>query len=90
MGNKLHVGNLSSSVGDSDLNQFFAPHGTVASAKVITDRLSGESKGFGFVEMGNDGEAQAAIAALNGKDCGGQAVTVAEARPRPEGARGHR
>lgn len=90
MGRKLHVGNLGAGVVDADLNQFFAACGTVESAKVITDRLSGQSKGFGFVEMSNDGEALQAVATLNGKDCGGQAVTVAEARPRPEGSRGGR
>ena len=90
MGKKLHVGNLGSSVGDSALNELFAPHGTVESAKVIMDRITGQTKGFGFVEMSSDAEAQTAIAMVDGKDCAGQNVTVAEARPRPEGGRGGR
>jgi len=68
----------------------FATHGTVQSAQVIMDRDTGRSKGFGFVEMGSDQEAQAAIAALNGKDVEGRALTVNEARPRAEGGRGGR
>src|SRR5437899_12306502 len=84
MGKKLYVGNLTYGVTDSTLEQMFAAHGTVQSAQVIMDRDTGRSKGFGFVEMGSDQEAQAAIAALNGKDVGGRALTVNEARPREE------
>jgi RNA recognition motif-containing protein len=88
MGKKLYVGNLAYSVSDSDLQQMFAPHGTVQSAQVIMDRDTGRSKGFGFVEMGSDQEAQAAIAALNGQDRDGRALVVNEARPRTEGGGG--
>ena len=84
MGKKLYVGNLTYSVSDSDLEQMFAAHGTVQSAQVIMDRDTGRSKGFGFVEMGSDQEAQAAIAALNGKDVDGRNLTVNEARPRED------
>ena len=84
MGKKLYVGNLAYGVTDSDLEAMFAAHGTVQSAQVIMDRDTGRSKGFGFVEMGNDQEAQAAIAGLNGKDKEGRALTVNEARPREE------
>jgi RNA recognition motif-containing protein len=84
MGNKLYVGNLSYSVTASQLEQLFAAHGTVTSAEVISDRDTGRSKGFGFVEMGSEQEAQAAIAALHGKDMEGRALTVNEAKPRPE------
>ena len=80
MARKLFVGNLSYKVGDSDLQQLFAPHGNVVSAQVINDRDSGRSKGFGFVEMGSDQEAQAAIAALNGTAVDGRNITVSEAR----------
>lgn len=80
MAKKLFVGNLSYKVGDSDLQQLFAPHGNVVSAQVITDRDSGRSKGFGFVEMSNDQEAQAAIGALNGTAVDGRNITVSEAR----------
>src|SRR4051812_13888146 len=79
MGKKLYVGNLGYGVTDSDLEKLFEPHGTVQSAQVIMDRDTGRSKGFGFVEMGSDAEAQAAIAALNGKDSGGRPLTVNEA-----------
>ena len=82
MGKKLYVGNMGYDVSSSDLEQLFTPHGTVQSAEVINDRTTGRSKGFGFVEMGSDQEAQAAIAALNGKDHGGRALTVNEAKPR--------
>jgi cold-inducible RNA-binding protein len=82
MGKKLYVGNLTYDVTSSDLEQLFAAHGTVESAEVIADRMSGRSKGFGFVEMSSPQEAQAAIDALNGKDHGGRVLTVNEARPR--------
>jgi len=81
MGNKLYVGNLPYSFGDQDMQQTFAPYGTVSSAKVMMDRDSGRSKGFGFVEMGSDAEAKAAIEALNGRDVGGRGLVVNEARP---------
>src|SRR5229473_5277628 len=90
MGKKLYVGNLAYSVGDSDLQQLFEAHGTVQSAQVIMDRDTGRSKGFGFVEMGSDQEAQAAITGLNGKEVEGRALTVNEARPKTEGGRGGR
>jgi RNA recognition motif-containing protein len=80
MGKKLFVGNLSYNVSDNDLHQLFAAHGNVASAQVIMDRDSGRSKGFGFVEMGSEQEAQAAISALNGTPLDGRNVTVSEAR----------
>jgi len=82
MGKKLYVGNLSYEVSSSDLEAMLAPHGTVQSAEVIMDRNTGRSKGFGFVEMDSDAEAQAAIAALNGQEHGGRALTVNEAKPR--------
>ena len=85
MGKKLYVGNLAYSVGDSELQQIFEAHGAVQSAQVIMDRDTGRSKGFGFVEMGSDQEAQAAISALNGKEVEGRALTVNEARPKTEG-----
>ena len=85
MGKKLYVGNLTYGVTDSSLEQLFAAHGTVQSAQVIMDRDTGRSKGFGFVEMSSDQEAQAAIAALNGKDVEGRALNVNEARPKTEG-----
>jgi len=88
MGKKLYVGNLPYGVADGDLQRLFEPHGTVESAQVIMDRDTGRSKGFGFVEMGSDQEAQAAIAALNGQDMDGRPLTVNEARPKPEGGRG--
>ena|SRR5690349_2645534 len=88
MGKKLYVGNLSYSVRDSDLEEMFAAHGSVQSAQVIMDRDTGRSKGFGFVEMASDQEAQSAISALNGKDVAGRPLTVNEARPREEGGRG--
>jgi RNA recognition motif-containing protein len=85
MGKKLYVGNLSYGVTDNSLQQMFEPHGTVESAQVIMDRDTGRSKGFGFVEMGSDAEAQAAIAALHGKEVEGRSLTVNEARPRESG-----
>ena len=88
MGKKLYVGNLPYSVSDSDLQQMFEAHGTVTSAQVIMDRDTGRSKGFGFVEMSSDAEAQAAVDAMNGKDINGRPLTVNEARPKPEGGGG--
>jgi RNA recognition motif-containing protein len=88
MGKKLYVGNLAYSIADSDLEQMFAAHGTVQSAQVIMDRDTGRSKGFGFVEMGSDQEAQAAIAAMNGKEVEGRSLTVNEARPKEGGGGG--
>ena len=81
MGNKLYVGNLPYSVRDEDLQQSFGQFGAVTSAKVMMERDTGRSKGFGFVEMGNDAEAQAAIAGMNGQPLGGRSVVVNEARP---------
>jgi cold-inducible RNA-binding protein len=81
MGNKLYVGNLAYTVRDSDLEQAFSQFGTVTSAKVMMDRDTGRSKGFGFVEMGSDAEAQAAITGMNGQPLGGRSVVVNEARP---------
>ena len=90
MGKKLYVGNLAYTTTDSGLEQLFAPHGTVQSAQVIMDRDTGRSKGFGFVEMKTDQEAQAAIARLNGQMSGGRTLTVNEAKPREDrgGGRG--
>ncbi len=88
MGKKLYVGNLSYGIGDSDLQDMFGAYGTVTSAQVVMDRETGRSKGFGFVEMGTDQEANAAISALNGKEIEGRALTVNEARPKPEGGGG--
>ncbi len=84
MGKKLYVGNLGYGVTSSDLRQLFAAFGGVQSAEVVADRESGRSKGFGFVEMNSDQEAQAAIEGLNGKENDGRALTVNEARPREE------
>jgi cold-inducible RNA-binding protein len=81
MGNKLYVGNLPYTVRDEDLQQSFSEFGSVTSAKVMMERETGRSKGFGFVEMGNDAEAQAAISGMNGQSLGGRSVTVNEARP---------
>ena len=81
MGKKLYVGNLPFSVDDQSLQEAFAQAGTVESARIIMDRASGRSKGFGFVEMGSDDEAQKAISELNGSEWEGRAMTVAEARP---------
>ena len=85
MGRKLYVGNLTYGVTDAALQQMFQGHGTVQSAQVIMDRDTGQSKGFGFVEMKTDQEAQAAIAALNGKEMEGRKLTVNEAKPKTEG-----
>jgi RNA recognition motif-containing protein len=81
MGNKLYVGNLPYSFRDDDMAQAFAAFGTVSSAKVMMDRDSGRSKGFGFVEMGSDAEAQAAISGMHGQQVGGRGLVVNEARP---------
>lgn len=91
MGRKLYVGNLPFGVTDDQLTQLFSAHGTVQSAQVIMDRDTGRSKGFGFVEMGSDAEAQAATAALNGQAIDGRNLTVNEARPKPDrgGGGGH-
>ena len=82
MGNKLYVGNLTYNVNESDLEALFSQFGTVQSAQVIVDRDTNRSKGFAFVEMGSDAEAQAAIEGLNGRDYGGRNLTVNEAKPR--------
>ena len=84
MGKRIYVGNLSYGMTDSDLEQLFADHGTVRSAQVIMDRDTGRPKGFGFVEMSNDQEAQAAIDALNGAQVGGRSLTVNVAKPRED------
>ncbi|CAM5787921.1 RNA recognition motif domain-containing protein [Rhizobacter fulvus] len=84
MGNKLYVGNLSYNIRDEDLQQAFAQYGSVSSAKVMMDRDTGRSKGFGFVEMGSDAEAQSAINGMNGQALDGRAIVVNEARPREE------
>ncbi len=81
---KIFVGNFSFNTTDADLRQWFAPYGTVESATVVTDRNTGRSRGFGFVEMPNNAEAEAAIAALNGADGGGRPLTVNEARPKTD------
>ena len=88
MGKKLYVGNLSYDVDSSALESLFSAHGTVESAQIISDRDTGRSKGFGFVEMSSDAEAQAAIAALHGQQHEGRALTVNEAKPREERPRG--
>ena len=88
MGSKLYVGNLSYNTTGSDLEQLFSQHGTVQSAEVIADRETGRSKGFGFVQMGSDQEAQAAITALNGQEHDGRQLTVNEAKPREDRPRG--
>ena len=82
---KIFVGNFSFSTTEADLRQWFAAYGGVDSASVVTDRNTGRSRGFGFVEMQNNSEADAAIAALNGSDSGGRPLTVNEARPKTEG-----
>ena len=88
MGSKLYVGNLSYATTSSDLEQLFGQHGAVQSAEVISDRETGRSKGFGFVQMGSDDEAQAAIGALNGHQHDGRPLTVNEAKPREDRPRG--
>jgi RNA recognition motif-containing protein len=88
MGKRLYVGNLPYNVGDSELQEMFEQHGTVTSAQVIMDRDTGRSKGFGFVEMASDSEAQTAITSLHGAEVGGRTLTVNEARPKPEGGGG--
>src|SRR5512132_2699925 len=88
MGNKLYVGNLPYSVRDSDLEQAFGQFGAVTSAKVMMERDTGRSKGFGFVEMGSDAEAQAAISGMNGQPMGGRSIVVNEARPMEQRPRG--
>ena len=85
---KLYVGNLAFSVTESDLREMFTAFGAVETASLVTDRDTGRSRGFGFVEMTNDSEAAAAIAALNGKDSGGRPLTVNEARPKKSGGGG--
>ena len=90
MGTKLYVGNLAYSVGDAELQTLFAEHGAVRTAQVIMDRDTSRSKGFGFVEMNSDREAQTAINALNGKVVDGRALTVNVAKPREAGGGGSR
>ncbi len=90
MSKKVYVGKLSYSVGNRELEEMFAPYGTVKSANVIMDRQTGRSKGFGFVEMSTEQEARTAISALHGKNSGGQSLTVNEARPREERSGGER
>jgi RNA recognition motif-containing protein len=87
MSKKIYVGNLSFTTSDEELKGLFAAHGNVVSAKVITDRETGKSRGFGFVEMDSDSAADAAIAGLNGKDLGGRALRISEAREREKSAR---
>ena len=81
MGSKLYVGGLPYSATEQQLSDLFAAHGTVASARIISDKFTGQSRGFGFVEMSSDSEAKAAITALNGSDMGGRTLTVNEAKP---------
>lgn len=81
MGSKIYVGGLPYSATDAELSQLFAPHGSVQSARVITDKYTGQSRGFGFVEMATPQEAEAAITALNGSQMGGRTLTVNEAKP---------
>jgi len=88
MGRRLYVGNLSYEISSSDLEQLLSQHGTVESAEVISDRMTGKSKGFGFVEMSTEEESRAAIAALNGQEHLGRALTVNEAKPRAPGGYG--
>ena len=81
MGSKLYVGGLPYSATEQQLSDLFGAHGTVASVRIITDKFTGQSRGFGFVEMSSDAEAKAAITALNGSDMGGRSLTVNEAKP---------
>ena len=81
---KIYVGNFSFSMTETELRSLFEPHGSIESATIATDRDSGRSRGFGFVSMPNDEEAEKAMAALNGKDCGGRALTVNESRPQTQ------
>lgn len=81
MGSKIYVGGLPYSATEQELSDLFGKHGAVASARIITDKFTGQSRGFGFVEMSSDSEAQAAITALNGAEMGGRTLTVNEARP---------
>jgi cold-inducible RNA-binding protein len=87
---KLYVGNLPYDTSEDDLRELFAPYGNPESVTIVTDRDTGRSRGFGFVEFSDDAQAKAAMGALNGKDMGGRALTVNEARPRAEGGRGGR
>lgn len=84
MAKNIYVGNLPFSTTDEDLNQLFSPHGTVSSARIIKDKFTDRSRGFGFVEMENDEEAEKAIAAINGTDVDGRTLKVSEARPRED------
>ncbi len=84
----IYVGNLSWNLKDQDLSNLFATHGEVSSAKIVTDKFTNRSKGFGFVAVPNDDQAQAAIAALNGTEVDGRNIVVNESRPKPEGERG--
>ena len=91
MGSKVYVGGLPYATAEQELSDLFAPHGSVASARIITDKFTGQSKGFGFVEMATEEEAKAAIESLNGTQLGGRTLTVNEARPqtpRPRGGGG--
>ena len=81
MGSKIYVGGLPYSATEQQMNELFGAHGSVASVRIITDKFTGQSKGFGFVEMSSDAEAQAAITALNGSEMGGRTLTVNEAKP---------
>ena len=88
MGRKIYVGNLSYNTTETELESMFSAHGSVQSAQIISDKMTGRSKGFGFVEMGSDEEAQAAIAALNGQEVDGRTLTVNEAKPKEDRPRG--
>ena len=81
----IYIGNLSYDLGEEELRQAFEPYGEISSVKLVTDRYTGQSKGFGFIEMANNEEAQAAIDGLNGKELMGRNIKVSEARPRSEG-----
>src|SRR5688572_8668060 len=88
MGRKIYVGNLSYNTTETELESLFGAHGSVQSAQIISDKMTGRSKGFGFVEMASDAEAQAAIAALNGQEVDGRTLTVNEAKPKEDRPRG--